>query len=31
VGKSTTASVVNSIIMVIAADVVFTTLFYYAG
>jgi phospholipid/cholesterol/gamma-HCH transport system permease protein len=31
VGKSTTASVVNSIIMVIAADVVFTTLFYYTG
>ena len=31
VGKSTTASVVNSIIMVIAADVVFTALFYYTG
>ena len=31
VGKSTTASVVNSIILVIAADVVFTTLFYYTA
>jgi phospholipid/cholesterol/gamma-HCH transport system permease protein len=31
VGKSTTSSVVNSIILVIAADVVFTTLFYYTG
>jgi len=31
VGKSTTASVVNSIILVIAADVVFTALFYYTA
>jgi phospholipid/cholesterol/gamma-HCH transport system permease protein len=31
VGKSTTNSVVNSIILVIAADVVFTALFYYTA
>jgi len=31
VGKSTTNSVVNSIIMVIAADVLFTALFYYTA
>jgi phospholipid/cholesterol/gamma-HCH transport system permease protein len=31
VGKSTTASVVNSIILVIAADVLFTALFYYTA
>jgi phospholipid/cholesterol/gamma-HCH transport system permease protein len=31
VGKSTTNSVVNSIILVIAADVLFTALFYYTA
>ena len=31
VGKSTTSSVVNSIILIIAADVVFTALFYYTA
>jgi phospholipid/cholesterol/gamma-HCH transport system permease protein len=31
VGKSTTASVVNSIILIIVADVVFTALFYYTA
>ena len=31
VGKSTTASVVNSIILVVAADVLFTALFYYTA
>ena len=31
VGKATTSSVVISIFLVIAADVVFTALFYYLG
>ncbi len=31
VGKSTTSSVVNSIILIIVADVVFTALFYYTA
>ena len=31
VGKATTRSVVNAIVMVIFADLIFTTLFYMAG